>query len=174
MYSGWHTAQTIYLPVLYTTQKVRDIWPSGEIYGKCKKFTLQGYYIMKVGHLSRSIQWWFPHLKQFIETKANNSGEYTTTKMPQYLVMCPWASITARQLMASKCEQHDGEDCLNTNSNSSESEFIGRHGPDVSPFYCSDFTYQCISVQFPVQQQSHSVRISFTLFPTYYLAQTWF
>lgn len=28
-----------------------------EIYGKCQKFMLQRYSIMKVGHLSRSMQW---------------------------------------------------------------------------------------------------------------------
>ena len=41
-----------------------DIWLSGEIYAKCKMFMLQQYYIIKVWHLSRSIQWLFPHLKQ--------------------------------------------------------------------------------------------------------------
>ena len=42
----------------YTTHKKLGISGfSGEIYGKCKKFTLQRYYIMKVGHLSRSMPW---------------------------------------------------------------------------------------------------------------------
>jgi len=54
-------------------------WLSGEIDGKCKKFPLQWWCIMKVWHLSRSKHWWFPHLKQVIETKANNSGGYNTT-----------------------------------------------------------------------------------------------
>ena len=75
------------LPI-HHSQKVWDIWLSGEIYGKCKKFTLQWYYIMKVGHLSRSMHWWFPHLKQFIETKANNSGGYTTAKHVSVSVTC--------------------------------------------------------------------------------------
>lgn len=40
----------------------------------------QWYPIMKARHLSRRMHWWFPHLKQFIETKGNNNGSYTTTK----------------------------------------------------------------------------------------------
>jgi len=35
---------------------------------------------MEVGQLSRSMHWGFPHLKQLIETKANYSGGYATTK----------------------------------------------------------------------------------------------
>ncbi len=59
----------------------------------------QRYHIMKVGHPSRSMQWQPLHLKPLIETKANNSGGYTTTKMSmsQQLPMCPRASTTARQ-----------------------------------------------------------------------------
>ena len=44
---------------IYYSQKVRNIRHLGEIYGKCKRFTLQWYHIMKAGRLSRSLHWWF-------------------------------------------------------------------------------------------------------------------
>ena len=83
MYHKWCIATQEVNPVLYIhySEKVEDFWLSGEIYGKCKKFMLQWYYIMKVGYLSRSMQRGLPHLKQFIETKANNRGGYITIKM---------------------------------------------------------------------------------------------
>lgn len=59
---------------IHYSQKVRDFRLSGEIYRKCKKLKV------KIGHLSRSMQWSFLHHKLFIETKAINSGGYTTTK----------------------------------------------------------------------------------------------
>lgn len=41
------------------------------------------------------MNWWLLHLNQFIETKAKSGGvPQQKMSMFQYLVMCPWASIT--------------------------------------------------------------------------------
>lgn len=88
--TGWkvHTTGSKYgekkfIHKIYTTQKtkkVREIWLGVGIYGKCKKKSSCNSDI-KVGYLSRNMKWSFLHLKQFVETKAINSGGYITSKL---------------------------------------------------------------------------------------------
>lgn len=70
VYTHWQCALNIRSTQL--TKKTSDIWVEVKIYGNK----------LKVGHLSKGMQWHFFHFKELIEKReANSSGNFITAKM---------------------------------------------------------------------------------------------
>lgn len=88
-----------------------DIWPLGGLYGKCKKFLLQWYYLTKVRHFSRSTQ--RPSIHLSIEIKSKNKKLRQKKKVNN--MSCDLFIGRRLGLLMSEWELQDKEDSLSTN-----------------------------------------------------------